>query len=129
MTWLYAFQFAAPLILIGWLAWVPARSGLGFVLQVFGSAAALFVIQGLLFIEAGVVRGRLSFGLRKDCKHWIGSMRWRCWALMVKVYFNAALLRAKFRLKTPDTLHPSCAQFHRCASLWNNNDQMLKTRR
>ncbi|QCB45564.1 M23 family metallopeptidase [Hydrogenophaga sp. PAMC20947] len=41
MTWLYALQFAAPLILIGWLVWAPARSGLGFVVQVFGSVAAL----------------------------------------------------------------------------------------
>ncbi len=49
MTWLYAIQFAAPLILIGWLALVPARSGLGFVVQVVGSVAAMFVLalQGI----------------------------------------------------------------------------------
>ena len=49
MTWLYAFQFALPLILIGWLVWWPARSGLGFVVQVFGSVAALAVmaLQGV----------------------------------------------------------------------------------
>ena len=49
MTWLYAVQFAAPLILIGWLVWMPARSGLGFVVQVFGSVAALAVmaLQGI----------------------------------------------------------------------------------
>ncbi|MEO7954604.1 MAG: peptidoglycan DD-metalloendopeptidase family protein [Polaromonas sp.] len=49
MTWLYAVQFAAPLVLIGWLLWVPARSGLGFVVQVFGSVAALAVmaLQGI----------------------------------------------------------------------------------
>lgn len=29
MTWLYALQFALPLILIGWMAFVPARSRLG----------------------------------------------------------------------------------------------------
>jgi len=44
MTWLYAAQFAVPLILIGWLMWAPARSGLGFVVQVFGSVAALAVV-------------------------------------------------------------------------------------
>ena len=52
MTWLYAFQFALPLILIGWLVWVPARSGLGFVVQVFGSVAALAVmaLQGIWLV-------------------------------------------------------------------------------
>jgi len=53
MTWLYAVQFVAPLILIGWLAgWLVgslARSALGFVLQVFASLAALAVValQGI----------------------------------------------------------------------------------
>ena len=49
MTWLYAVQFAMPSILIGWLVWAPARSGLGFVLQVFGSVATLAVmaLQGI----------------------------------------------------------------------------------
>lgn len=40
-----------------------------------------------------------------------------------EVYLSAALLRARFRLKTPDALHLSCAQFHRCASLWTNDHQ------
>ncbi len=49
MTWLYAAQFALPLILIGWLGWLPTRSGLGFVVQVFASFAALTVmaLQGI----------------------------------------------------------------------------------
>ncbi len=49
MIWLFAAQFAVPLVLIGWLAWVPARSGLGFVVQVFASVAALAVmaLQGI----------------------------------------------------------------------------------
>ena len=49
MTWLHAVQFVAPLILIGWLVWVPARSALGFVVQAVGSVAALAVmaLQGI----------------------------------------------------------------------------------
>ena len=49
MTWLYALQFALPLILIGWLMGWPARSALGFMVQVFGSFAALAVmaLQGI----------------------------------------------------------------------------------
>ena len=35
--------------------------------------AALFVAQGMLFIEAGVLRGRLAFG---PCKGWAGCLGW-----------------------------------------------------
>jgi len=35
--------------------------------------AALFVVQGLLFVEAGVLRGRLAFG---PVKGWTGWMGW-----------------------------------------------------
>ncbi len=35
--------------------------------------AALFVMQGLLFIEAGVVRARLTFGWPKG---WTGALGW-----------------------------------------------------
>lgn len=34
--------------------------------------AALFVIQGLLFIEAGVLRRRLAFGSCRNCAGWLG---------------------------------------------------------
>ena len=44
MTWLYAVQFLVPLILIGWLGWLPARSALGFAVHVFASFVALGVI-------------------------------------------------------------------------------------
>ena len=54
--------------------------------------AALFVVQGLLFIEAGVVRGRLAFGPRKDCNNWIGSMRWMGWALVAYASIGYPLL-------------------------------------
>ncbi len=49
MTWLYAVQFVMPMILIGWLVWVPTRSNLGFAVQVLGSVAALAVmaLQGI----------------------------------------------------------------------------------
>ena len=49
MIRLYVFQFAAPLILIGWLALLPARNRLGLAVQVFSSGAALAVmtLQGI----------------------------------------------------------------------------------
>lgn len=41
------------------------------------------------------------------------------------VYLQAAQLRARFRIRTPDALHVSCAQHHRCASLWTNDDRLV----
>ena len=45
--------------------------------------AALFVIQGLLFIEAGVARGRVAFGL---CNGWTGWLGWLMVAYASIVY-------------------------------------------
>lgn len=40
------------------------------------------------------------------------------------VYVDAAHLRARFNLKTPDALHLACAQHHRCEALWTNDDRL-----
>ena len=40
------------------------------------------------------------------------------------VFVQAAELRARFGLKTPDALHLATAQFHRCSSLWTNDDRL-----
>jgi uncharacterized protein len=40
------------------------------------------------------------------------------------VYLQAAQLRAHFNLRTPDALHLSCAQHHRCEALWTNDDRL-----
>ena len=42
------------------------------------------------------------------------------------VYLQAAQLRARFGLKTPDALHLSCAQHHRCEALWTNDNRMTQ---
>lgn len=42
------------------------------------------------------------------------------------VYLQAAHLRARFGLKTPDALHLACAQHHRCEALWTNDDRMVQ---
>ena len=41
------------------------------------------------------------------------------------VYLQAAQLRARFRIRTPDALHIACAQHHRCAWLWTNDDRLV----
>jgi predicted nucleic acid-binding protein len=40
------------------------------------------------------------------------------------VYLQAAQLRARFTLRTPDALHLACAQHHRCEGLWTNDDRL-----
>jgi predicted nucleic acid-binding protein len=42
------------------------------------------------------------------------------------VYFRAAELRARARLKTPDALHLACTEHHRCKALWTNDDRLNK---
>lgn len=41
-------------------------------------------------------------------------------------YLQAAQLRARFGLKTPDALHLACAQHHRCEALWTNDDRLAE---
>jgi predicted nucleic acid-binding protein len=45
-------------------------------------------------------------------------------AMPEPVYLQAAELRARFGLKTPDALHLACAQHHRCDALWTNDDRL-----
>ncbi|TMJ61284.1 MAG: type II toxin-antitoxin system VapC family toxin [Alphaproteobacteria bacterium] len=42
------------------------------------------------------------------------------------VYLQAAELRARFGLKTPDALHLACAQHHRCDALWTNDGRLTE---
>lgn len=46
--------------------------------------------------------------------------------LPTPVFLQAAQLRARFGLKTPDALHLACAQHHGCDSLWTNDDRLSK---
>ena len=47
-------------------------------------------------------------------------------AMPESVYLQAAQLRALFALRTPDALHLSCAQHHRCEALWTNDDRLAQ---
>ena len=42
------------------------------------------------------------------------------------VYLQAAELKARFGIKTPDALHLACAQHHRCDALWTNDDRLTQ---
>ncbi|MBV8493782.1 MAG: PIN domain-containing protein, partial [Alphaproteobacteria bacterium] len=47
-------------------------------------------------------------------------------AMPEPVYLQAAELRARFGLRTPDALHLACAQHHRCDALWTNDDRLTR---
>jgi predicted nucleic acid-binding protein len=47
-------------------------------------------------------------------------------AMPEPVYLQAAQLRARFGLRTPDALHLACAQYHECAALWTNDDRLAQ---
>ena len=42
------------------------------------------------------------------------------------VFLQAAHLRARFGLKTPDALHLACAQHHGCEALWTNDERLAQ---
>lgn len=43
------------------------------------------------------------------------------------VYLQAAQLRARFEMKTPDALHLACGQHHQCDALWTNDDRLTRS--
>lgn len=42
------------------------------------------------------------------------------------VFMHAAMLRARWGLKTPDAVHLACAQHHGCDALWTNDDRLAR---
>jgi predicted nucleic acid-binding protein len=47
-------------------------------------------------------------------------------ALPEEVYLQAAELRGRFSLRTPDALHLACAQHHGCEALWTNDGRFAR---
>ena len=47
-------------------------------------------------------------------------------AMPEPVFIQAAELRGRFGLRTPDALHLACAQQHRCNALWTNDDRLTR---
>ena len=43
-----------------------------------------------------------------------------------QVFLDAAALRAKFNLKTPDAIHLAAAQHHGCEALWTHDDRLAQ---
>jgi uncharacterized protein len=47
-------------------------------------------------------------------------------AMPEPVFLQAAQLRARFGIRTPDALHLACAQHHGCAALWTNDERLIQ---
>lgn len=47
-------------------------------------------------------------------------------ALPEDIYLQAAELRGRYGLRTPDALHLSCAQYHACEALWTNDERFAR---
>ena len=47
-------------------------------------------------------------------------------AMPEPVFLQAAQLGGRFTLRTPNALHLSCAQYHRCEALWTNDDRLTQ---
>jgi predicted nucleic acid-binding protein len=58
-----------------------------------------------------------------------GLARFTTLDLPEPVFLQAAELRARFGLKTPDALHLAAAQFHGCDALWTNDDRLAQAGR
>ena len=96
MSWLYAAQFAVPLILIGWLTWVPARDGLGFAVQVAGSVAALVVmaLQGIWLLPPWWAP--FVFAVALGVAAWLGWRRVRPFSSAAPITWGAWIVVALF---------------------------------
>lgn len=53
-----------------------------------------------------------------------GLTQFRTLEMPEPVFLQAAEIRARFGLKTPDALHLATAQFHGCQSLWTADDRL-----
>ncbi len=96
MIWLYAFQLAVPLILIGWLVWLPARSGLGFVAQVFGSFSVLAVmaLRGIWLLPPWWAP--FVFGAALAVAVWLGWRRKRPFSIALPFTLGAWIVLVVF---------------------------------
>ncbi len=90
---------------------------------------ALAQLQGLVCYSPLTELECLVVPLRLDRKDLLDKFN-RFFSLNVKldmpdaVYREAARLRAKYGIKTPDALHLATARHHGCTELWTNDDRL-----
>jgi predicted nucleic acid-binding protein len=91
--------------------------------EAFATAAGTLVISPLVKLECLV--GPMRSGNLVLQRHYEqGLARFQTLPMDEQVFIQAAELRARFGLKTPDALHLAAAQRHGCTALWTNDDRL-----
>jgi predicted nucleic acid-binding protein len=85
----------------------------------------VFAVSPLVKLEC-LIKPLRTDDLRTQRRYETGLSEFVQLALPEAVFLDAARLRARFNLKTPDALHLACAQHHRCASLWTNDERLAQ---
>lgn len=90
-----------------------------------GEQVGRFAVSPLVKMEClvGPMR-QADLGLQRRFE--IGLSHFVQLPLPEPVFLQAAQLRARFNLKTPDALHLACAQHHACDALWTNDDRLAQ---
>ena len=96
MTGLYVAQWLLPLILMGWMLWLPARSRLGFVVQCVGSVAAFAVmaLRGIWLLPPWWTP--YVFGAALVAAAWMGLRRSRPFTSAMPGTWGAWIVAAAF---------------------------------
>ncbi len=84
-----------------------------------------FAISPLVKVEC-LVKPIRQGDLALQQRYQAGMTQFAQLALTEAVFLQAAQLRARFNLKTPDALHLACAQHHGCTALWTNDDRLAQ---
>lgn len=84
-----------------------------------------FAISDLVKMEC-LVKPIRTGDLTLQHRYAAGLAQFAQLALPGTVFVQAAHLRARFALRTPDALHLACAQHHGCRALWTNDERLAK---
>ena len=89
----------------------------------FATAAGTLVISPLVKLEC-LVGPMRSGNLVLQHHYEQGLERLQTLPMDEQIFTQAAELRARFGLKTPDALHLATAQHHGCSALWTNDERL-----
>jgi predicted nucleic acid-binding protein len=86
-------------------------------------AAGSFAISPLVKLEC-LVKPMKTGDLALQQRYEAGLAQFVQLPMPETVFVQAAQLRARFGIKTPDALHLACAQHHGCSALWTNDERL-----
>ena len=95
------------------------------VARVMAAAGAEFCISPMVKCECLVGPNR-DADLRLRERYLVLFEQFVSLPLPEAVYLQAAELRGRFGLRTPDAMHLACAQHHECVALWTNDARLAR---